>query len=836
MTKYSHEQIRETLSPNLILVKSLKTKIDHLPEEVKTIPFDRMGLSVRSNNILCRQNVLSPEALLQIPDEEIIKWSGFGKKCIQDILNIVTLISSSRGSAKYVSFIESYNFFLEKDKLLKDPNLDDFTKLFLEHIVTPHDWMSKYFSFNPNAKIIFIQAEITSELSYVLKRSKLPKDILMEADTFRFNNLIKQIDTMDPLRVLSISPEWLLNMEVFYFDCGTRNKNIIKNCGIERLIEFFKLTLNDLKRMPNMGRKSLKNLSGDIINAQAKGPPPKTDDITSFKGTLKENFFNSLEGIKNEKARLTIEERLGVTGKSKTLDEISSIFGITRERVRQIQNKVIAKIIGGEFWDDVLGMKLKELLVAPTKPLCISQLSEHDPWFDGFENNANLLQKICEHFSHIDPIFLYLEDKIFITKINNDTWKNTKSGLLDSFEYNLDLHYTLEDIEMLVEHELAEKNAKELSGLMLDDLFPHLNFSMIDGELILTSIGNSKGSYLKTILEQEDKPLHYSEIRDLFKNKYGVEHSVRNIHAHLSRSKGKFLLFGRGVFGTDQHLKFTREQQNKIIKFCEEFLEKNSHRQCHSDELIKAIKEAPFYENIPKLDKYIVNILLEKSDNISYLGKMVWVYGSLENTDTERLQIKKVVVDILRKKGRPMHFEEIEKEIAKVRSVSLNFSVNLQPNELFTRVDPATWGLLDRDFVLSPKNWKDIKNFLFQHLKKINKSLHTSELYFLAENFHLDAQITLGHIVGILSSDDRFKKWRGGFIGLSSWNEPNRVTLSEALDTLIDKTTETISTDILEKKIESLLGYSFNKDRLSMYLRRKGYVYNRTKNLWEKTS
>ncbi len=834
MTEYSHDQIRETLSPNLILVKSLKTKIDHLPEEVKTIPFNRMGLSVRSNNILCRENALSPEALLQIPNEEIIKWPGLGKKCIQDILNIVTLISSSQGSTKYVSLIDSYNFFLEKDKLLKDPNIDDRSKLFIAHLVTPHNWINKYFFLNPNAKIIFIQAEITSELSYALKRSKLSKDILMEADTFRFNNLIKQIDTMDPLIVLSISPEWLLNMEVFYFDCGARNKNIIKNCGIERLIEFFKLTLVDLKLMPNMGRKSIKELSRDIINAQAKGPPPKTEDITSFKGTLKENFFNSLERIKDEKQHLIIEERLGVKGKVKTLDEISTNFGITRERVRQIQNKVIAKIIDGEFWDDVLGMKLKGLLVAPTKPLCISQLSKHDPWFDGFDNNANLLQKICEHFSNIDPIFLYLEGKIFITKIDNDTWKNIKSALIDTFEYGLDLQHTWEDIEMLIEHELTIKNAKELSGLMFDAISPQLNFSIIDEEMVLTSIGNSMRSHLKTLLEEAEKPMHYSEIQNLYKQKYGVERPISYIHSRLAN--GEFCLFGRGIYGTDKHLELTREQQEIIIRSGEEFLEKNSHRQCHTQEILKAFKETPQYKNMPNIDKYILNILLAKSNNLSYLGKMVWVYGAGVNTDTERLHIRKTVADILKEKGRAMRIEEIEKDLVKVRSVGINFSVTLQPNELFSRVDPATWGLLDRDFILSPKKWANIKEYLYQNFIKTNRSLHTSELPQLVKSLHLNDQITLGHIVGILSADDRFKKWRGGFIGLSSWNEPNRITLSEALDMLIDKSSKTISTDMLEKKIENILGYSFKKNRVSMYLNKNGFTYNRKKNIWGKST
>ena len=829
----SQEENKKSISPNLKLVKILKAKIADLPEEIKNIPFNKMELSVRANNILCRENILSPEALLQIPDEEIVKWNGLGKKSIQDILDTIT-IGTSLNSTECISIKETNNFILEKNRLLEDPCIDEFVKLLINQTSAPYDWLNKYFSCNSHAKNTFLQAEITSDLSYVLKRSSLPKKLRMEADTFRFNALIKQTDKNDPLKILSISPEWLLSMEVFYFDCSSRNKNIIKNIGIERLIDFCKLTVTELKLMPNMGQKSIKELSEDIINAQAKGPPPTTDTLNDVEGTLKEKFFISLAEIKDEKQRFIIEERLGVSDKSKTLDEIGSMLGVTREGVRQIQKKVIAKIIDGAFWDDILRMKLEKLLAAPTKPIYLSQMSEHDPWFDGFENNVNLLQKILKYFSHIKPKFLYLEDNILITSIDNDTWKSTKAALLDSFEHSLELRYTLEDTEMLIEHELAIKNAKELSSLMVDEIFPQLNFSFINGEMILTTIGNSIGNHVKTLLEQEENPLHYSEIRELYKQKYGVEHSIRNIHARLSN--GGFYLFGRGIYGTEKHLKFTKEQQGKIIKFSEEYLEKNFPKQCHTHEILKAIKDIPFSESVQKLDNYSLNILMAKSDNLSYLGKMVWVHGVNGNTDTERLHIKKTVADILRKKGRAMRFEEIEKDISKVRSVSVNFSVNLQPNELFSRVDPATWGLLDRDFVLSPNEWSEIKEVLYQYLETTNKSLHTSELHYLVDNQHADTQITLGHIVGVLTSDDRFKKWQGGFIGLSSWSEPNRMTLPEALDKVIDKTTKTISTNMLENKIENLLGYSFEKNRMSMYLGKRGFTYNRRENLWEKVS
>lgn len=799
---------------NIELLEALKKAIISLPESKQNISFIKLGLTTRSLNTFSRENIETPYDFFQIPDKEILAWYLMGTKSLEDITEAIRNLG--KPEQQILSLGDQDTLPFDKSQTLEEP------------------WLNQFFMIREGAQNAFTECLISNDESYIENKNKLPNDLLNAADNFRFSTLIKHIDRSDPLSVLKISPGWLLDMDIFYFECGTRNKNVIEKLGVERLIDICKFTLSDLMRMPNMGRKSIEELSEDITKAQKKGPPPKGDTLNEFKGSLKGSFFSSLEKIKDGKHRFIIEERLGVNGRSKTLDEIGTILGITRERVRQIQKKVIEKIIDGEFWDDVLRMKLEDIIEAQTAPLYLSNMSAYDPWFDGFCDNVYLLQKIFEHFAHIKPQFLHLKDKIIITHINNDAWKNIKSTLLDSFEYSLDLHYTLEDIEMLIEHELVIKKAKELSTLMFDEIFPQLNFSLVEGEMVLVSIGNSIGSYLKALLEQEEKPLHYSEIRNLYEQKYGVKLSARNIHARLSY--GSFLLFGRGTYGVERHLKFVEEQQSEIIKFCENFLEKHSHRQCHSQEIVKAINGGHFSKSAPKIDKFILNILLAKSDRLSYLGKMVWIYGSDEGTDTERLHIRKTVADILRKKGKAMRIEEIEKEIIKVRSVGVNFSVNLQPNDLFSRVDPATWGLLDRDFILSPKEWRSIKDSLYQHFEKTNKSLHTSELHDLVKNFHLDTPITLGHIIGILSSDGRFKKWRGGFIGLSSWAEPNRVTLSEALDTLIDKNAAFISTDMLEGKIESILGYSFEKNRISMYLNKNGFMYSRKENLWKKAS
>ena len=47
----------------------------------------------------------------------------------------------------------------------------------------------------------------------------------------------------------------------------------------------------------------------------------------------------------NEKSRIVLIERLGLSGNSKTLSEIADMLGLSRERIRQIEALAVRKLI-----------------------------------------------------------------------------------------------------------------------------------------------------------------------------------------------------------------------------------------------------------------------------------------------------------------------------------------------------------------------------------------------------------------------------------------------------------------------------------------------------------
>jgi RNA polymerase primary sigma factor len=79
---------------------------------------------------------------------------------------------------------------------------------------------------------------------------------------------------------------------------------------------------------------------GDFIEDEGS---PKPAEI-AIKGALKEQLLDTLSSF-SEKERRVMELRFGLgDGRSRTLDEVGREFGLTRERIRQIEKKTLRKL------------------------------------------------------------------------------------------------------------------------------------------------------------------------------------------------------------------------------------------------------------------------------------------------------------------------------------------------------------------------------------------------------------------------------------------------------------------------------------------------------------
>ena len=107
----------------------------------------------------------------------------------------------------------------------------------------------------------------------------------------------------------------------------------------ERVREIQKISQEPVSLETPIGEEEDSQL-GDFIEDDAAVVPP---DAASF-SMLQEQLAKTLEGLA-ERERKVITLRFGLEdGHSRTLEEVGREFGVTRERIRQIESKTLAKL------------------------------------------------------------------------------------------------------------------------------------------------------------------------------------------------------------------------------------------------------------------------------------------------------------------------------------------------------------------------------------------------------------------------------------------------------------------------------------------------------------
>lgn len=803
--------------------------LDLLPELKEKV--QDLKLSVRTSNCFKMENIVFISDLVTKTEADLLKYPNFGRTSLIEVKELLEL----RGLKLGMSLGACYSSYQEKKEIIPlDEIVDQRIGYLLRHSKNiPSGWIEIVCSANPDLKLKLEGIEANSDTVYLIRREKLEPSVLKEVDERRFNILLEDesLDKLDPFIILSICPLWLLKMDIKYFYSGSvRLDNVIRNENLSCLLDIAKYSSAELLRIPNMGKKSLRDLARSLVECSKKGAPPSLDSENSKLEPLIDAFNRTMSKVKDSKHATIMQARLGLDGKPKTLEELGKVMGVTRERVRQIQKKLTKQFLDSEYWDDIMFMKINNLMNHRNTPLFLDRISTEDSWFAGFEDNLQLLENVISAFSKIENLnFITIQGRRVIARIDQAQWRDLKYEIIGHIEHSLDLRYLIEDVELLIDAKAQEISCPELSSLMSEDIFKDLNFTSFDGQVVVVSVGNSLSSHLKAILETVPAPVHFEELTKLYEERYQLRTpSSRYIHSCLSN--GDFLIFGRGTYGVQRHLQIDSGTQSSIIEMVEQaVIKEDASKQWHSNTFIDIISKAfPHIE----VNIYILNMILKNSKVLKYLGKSTWKIKTQGDESTERLHIRQAIYEALLKAGKPLHVDDLYDAVSSIRGIGQFF--NIQPNELFSKMDSSTWGLIDRDFILDDAGWNEVKAYLFEKLSEQKKALHKSELMQCLSDLSLPDNITENHVNGILLTDSRFKTWSGSLIGLSSWNGAGRASFTEAVKQVANQISDNAEMDEIASKVEQILGYKFNKNRIGLYLNEIGFSFDRDANLWKR--
>ena len=661
-------------------------------------------------------------------------------------------------------------------------------------------WLKSLSQENPDLAEAARSYGIYNEHSYEVNRQNLSNNQQDELDVFRFHYHLPQIDRSDPQAVVGILPKSILESHVTSIDMPVRVLNVLRANGIRTISELSGVSSFEMLKWPNLGKKSITDLISSLINAAERltdlvkttkteisgipginSDPPEQDELDEDSVSrqlelasaipLKTHFQQALDSLK-EKDRRVIECRTGYNGQVMTLEAVGELIGLTRERIRQIQKRYVGRIIKREYWDDCIAYKIGQLLIDRTAPLYLEMLEIEDPWFRGFMGNYSHLASIIELFSKNEIRVIKINGASVVTRIKADAWDylvtNLRKSLKDKAEEG---GWTRQDIEITLSTELSQNGAEELFPLLWGEFEGSLQFESEESDAKLIGFGKSAEAAVSAVLARAEKPLHYSEIAERAAEIYGKPVSERLAHNASPRLGAK--LYGRGVYGLPHHNPIPDRMCKNLQLIVAKMIQDGPlMKQWHCAEIISRLKKR--FPALPvELDHYLLNIILENVENVSYLNRMVWARSDSGQSADDRVDMADAFTRILEDNGGPLKGKELKDRLSQIRGVVENLQI--QPNDRMIQIGPDFWGLIDRDIGGSTSTIEEKLNSLHEILNTRQKGIHVSEVEkFIAVAENSKELPSAYALLNLAQRDDRFYLGRSMFVGLSEWGRDTR--------------------------------------------------------------
>lgn len=319
-----------------------------------------------------------------------------------------------------------------------------------------------------------------------------------------------------------------------------------------------------------------------MANSQQNTPTIDTEKIVQ----------DVLGSIEREREREIIARRFGLFDRKETLEQIGELLGITRERVRQLEKAVVARLKAlGEQGQlvhirDIEGafsQQLHELGEAAR----VSDLSAHLT-----AENTKTDQARIAFLAELSPSLVVIEDNdhyyhaVGILKTRNE--KNMKAAvakIIDAVK-KAGEPTSITDIAKAANVEPADQ-ARALASISKD-------LATLNGQwgLVKWPMVNPKNirDKIYVILKEEGHHMHFNEIAETIKSSDFKRRDVTTqaIHNELIKDK-RFVLIGRGIYA----LREWGYQKGTVADIIAEVL-REANEPLHRDEIVKRVLKSRF--------------------------------------------------------------------------------------------------------------------------------------------------------------------------------------------------------------------------------------------------
>ncbi len=316
-----------------------------------------------------------------------------------------------------------------------------------------------------------------------------------------------------------------------------------------------------------------------------------TNTAKATKLNIEKTVQDILNVIEREREREIIARRYGLFDRKETLEQIGELLGITRERVRQLEKSVVARLKSLAEADLPHIDEVKELFEEEIKALghvarisdLTAKLTEEATKLD--QSRVSFLAQLVPSLAFVDENDHYFMSAGIASTHSEKAIRDQVGHVIDGIK-KIGIPAKIEEIAGSIGHPDANRT-KALASVSkhlatLNGRYGLAKWPMVNPKNIRDKI--------YVILHENGKQMHFNDIaksiRDSgFKRK---EVTTQAIHNELIKD-GRFVLVGRGIYA----LKEWGYKKGTVADVITEVL-KEAKQPLHRDEIVKRVLKKRF--------------------------------------------------------------------------------------------------------------------------------------------------------------------------------------------------------------------------------------------------
>lgn len=673
-------------------------------------------------------------------------------------------------------------------------------------------WVRAYVAETPADMPDLAAAAVVDEATYLAKEHLLDRPLRQRLGIYRFAYLVGGDDS-DPARIARCAPPWLQSMPIRQLPLTVRIANGMQRENVKAVGDLVRFEPLGLLSAKNFGRKSFVQLA-EMLHAALRNGPTSEDDAL-----VVAEMVTMLEGMRGTLARLGDRERdilvrrMGLYGPAETLAQIGVTFEVSRERIRQIEAKVVKRIVHEEHWDDLLISKLEHLLAGRDYPLPVIGVEAIDPWFAGISDNGDVVSYILENMCGDRFHVVRIDGVPFFAGFDQERWAGCQREARAILKANANGEWDETHCRAVVSG-ILDVEAREFGTMLWESVSGECHFADDGHRRILSSYGKSIEAIVEAVLSDSPTPMHYNEIAAAAAKRTNRDIEPLRIHA-AAQAVGH--LFGRGQYGLSRHCPVEPETRAACVAEVERIVREGpSGRQWHCAELTGLLAIEGLEEE--DIDKYALNMFLRQSASLERLGRLTWA-AKAENGQVARTDIRKAIVAILRDAGGPLSSSEITARLDAVRGTNQSLAIwNFDP---VIRVRRGLWGLNDRDLEISRQEQSRVFDTIVSRLTAASKGIHVADLLASLPDlagFDVDEDLLCSlavHYPQVRVNGERF-------FYLPAWGDARREGMSDAISAILTSAEHGLTFDGLIARFAKRTSRVPDRTRISALLQKVG--------------